>query len=128
MSNAIQRLLEPPHGEALVICDITEVDGIWRDHVILSVGYAKTPHGRVLHRFGPAGEDNGRTDLLTAVAACRRRLSVVSCVSSDDLDPERLRAPGTRALADLLDFAAGRSEERRVGAGGGARRSRRRWR
>ncbi len=106
-SNAIQRLLEPAHGEALTICDITEADGLWRDHVILSVGYAKTPHGRVLHRFGPAAEDHGRTHLLTAVGAGRRRLSVVSSLSADDLDPERLRSPGTRALADLLDFAAG---------------------
>ncbi|HLS03712.1 MAG TPA: hypothetical protein VK030_03020, partial [Actinomycetales bacterium] len=106
-SNAIQKLLEPVGGEELVICDITEVDGLWRDHVIVSVGYAKTPHGRVLHRFGPAGAENGRTQLLTAIAASRRRLSVVSSLAADDLDPQRLRTPGTRILADLLDFAAG---------------------
>src|SRR5699024_4272396 len=54
-----------------------------------------------------AAEDHGRTQLLTAVGAGRRRLSVVSSLSADDLDPERLRSPGTRVLADLLDFAAG---------------------
>lgn len=111
MSSAIQRLLEPPTGEPLVICDITEVDGVWRDHVIFSLGYAKTPHGRVLHRFGPVAEGDGRAQLLTAVAACRRRLSVVSCVEADELDPQRLRAPGTRVLADLLDFAGGAAPE-----------------
>lgn len=106
-SHAVQRLLEPDHGEGFTVCDITEAESLSRDHVILSIGFGKTPHGRVLHQFGPAAQTHGRSQLLATLAGSRKQVTVVSCISAEDLDSERLRSPGTRVLGDILDFAAG---------------------
>jgi hypothetical protein len=92
-------------AEPFVVADLTGVAGLSRDAVVLSVGFGRTPHGRVLHRFGPIGGPGGDALLLAALGATRHRLDVVSCFRSGDLDPERLRGPGPRLLADLLAFA-----------------------
>ncbi|MGC5166770.1 hypothetical protein [Luteimicrobium sp. DT211] len=94
--------------EPVVVADLTGVAGLTRDAIILTLGFGKTPHGRVLHRFGLVGEAGGDALLLDAVGASRERLDVVSCFRADELDPDRLRGGGARLLADLLGFAAER--------------------
>ena len=91
--------------EPVVVADLTGVAGLTRDAIILTLGFGKTPHGRVLHRFGLVGEAGGDALLLDAVGASRERLDVVSCFRADELDPDRLRGAGSRLLADLLAFA-----------------------
>ena len=94
--------------EPFVATDLAGVAGLRREAVILSMGYGRTPHGRVLHRFGPLGGPGGEALLLDALGATRHRLTVVSCFAAEDLDAERLRGPGSRLLGDLLAFAAER--------------------
>jgi hypothetical protein len=91
--------------EPFVVADLAGVAGLRRDAVIFTLGYGRTPHGRVLHRFGPIGEPGGDARLLDALGATRHRLDVVTCFTAADLDPERLRGPGSRLLAELLTFA-----------------------
>ena len=95
--------------EPVVVADITGVAGLSRDTVLLSVGFGRTPHGRVLHRFGVLGEAGGEAMLLGALGATRRRLHVVSCFPADALDPERLRGAGPRLLSEVLELAERRS-------------------
>jgi hypothetical protein len=97
--------------EPFAVADLTGVAGLRREAIIFSVGFGKTPHGRVLHRFGPLSGPGGEALLLDALGATRHRLTVVSCFAADDLDPERLRGPGARLLADLLAFAAARGRD-----------------
>lgn len=96
--------------EPVVVADITGVAGLSRDTILLSVGFGRTPHGRVLHRFGVLGEAGGGAMLLGALGATRKRLQVVSCFRADALDPERLRGAGPRLLADVLALAERRSD------------------
>jgi hypothetical protein len=96
--------------EPFVVADLTGVAGLRRDAVILTLGYGRTPHGRVLHRFGPIGEHGGDARLLDALGATRHRLDMVASFSASDLDPARLRGPGARLLADLLSFAERRGQ------------------
>ncbi|HWS57429.1 MAG TPA: hypothetical protein VN257_02730 [Actinotalea sp.] len=95
----------PGRAEPFVVTDVAATQGLSRQAVILSVGFGKTPHGRVLHRFGALSEPGGQGRLLEALGATRQRLVVVSCFTAADLDPERLAAPGARLLADLLELA-----------------------
>ncbi|MEL7976668.1 hypothetical protein AAG589_12460 [Isoptericola sp. F-RaC21] len=95
--------------EPVVVADITGVAGLSRDTVLLSVGFGRTPHGRVLHRFGVLGEAGGEAMLVGALAATRKRLHVVSCFTADALDPERLRSAGPRLLVETLELAERRS-------------------
>ncbi|ACZ31833.1 hypothetical protein Xcel_2819 [Xylanimonas cellulosilytica DSM 15894] len=96
--------------EPVVVADVTGVAGLSRDAIVLSLGFGRTPHGRVLHRFGVLSEAGGEAMLLGALGATRRRLRVVTCFLADDLDPERLRGDGPRLLSEVLTFATARSD------------------
>ena len=110
---ALAAFFDTARSEPFVVTDLAGVAGLRRDCVVLSVGYGRTPHGRVLHGLAPLTREGGDALLLSALAATRHRLEVVAAFRGEDLDPERLRAPGSRLLADLLTFAA----ERASGAG-----------
>ncbi len=86
--------------------NLERVQGDERDAVILSVGYGKTPHGRVLHRFGPLNTEGGERRLNVAVTRARVRMTVVSSLTAEDLDPSRLKARGAVMLRDFLAYAA----------------------
>jgi hypothetical protein len=109
-SPALAACLDGSRPEPFVVTDLTNVAGLRRDALVLSLGLGKTPHGRVLHKFGPVSEPGGAALLLAALGVTRHRLDVVSCIGSDEIDPARLRGPGPRLLADLLRFAERRAQ------------------
>ncbi|GIG36195.1 hypothetical protein Cpa01nite_15760 [Cellulomonas pakistanensis] len=108
-SPSLAACLDGSRPEPFVVTDLTNVAGLRRDALILSLGFGRTPHGRVLHRFGPISGPGGDALLLAALGVTRHRLDVVSCFAIAEVDPERLRGPGPRLLADLLRFAELRS-------------------
>ena len=99
-------------AERFFVKNLERVQGDERDAIILSIGYGKTPHGRVIYRFGPINQEGGERRLNVAITRSRRRMTVVSALRSDDLDPERLNSRGARMLRDFLAYAerAGRGE------------------
>lgn len=107
---ALGPFFDPRRREPVVISDLKSVAGLTREAVIFTVGFGRTPHGRVLHRFGDISGPTGQALLLNAVGATRRRLSVVSCFGAAELDPERLRGTGAQLLGALLDFAEHRAD------------------
>jgi hypothetical protein len=108
-SPSLAACLDGSRPEPFVVTDLTNVAGLRRDALILSLGFGRTPHGRVLHRFGPISGPGGDALLLAALGVTRHRLDVVSCFAFADIDPERLRGPGPRLLGDLLRFAERRA-------------------
>lgn len=92
--------------ERFFVKNLERVQGDERDAVILSIGYGKTPHGRVLHRFGPLNQEGGERRLNVAITRARRRMTVVSALRAEDLDPVRLKARGAMMLRDFLAYAA----------------------
>lgn len=103
--------LDGSRPEPFVVTDLTSVAGLRRDALILSLGYGRTPHGRVLHRFGPLSAAGGDALLLAALGVTRHRLEIISSFAAGELDTERLRGPGPRLLAELLDFADRRGRD-----------------
>ena len=106
---ALARFLAGHRAEPFVVVEVGGTQGLLRDAVVLSLGFGRTPHGRVLHRFGAITEPGGDLRLLEAIATTREALTVVSCFGPADLDADRLRSPGGVLLADLLTLAAERS-------------------
>ncbi|MGB7818091.1 MAG: AAA domain-containing protein [Ornithinibacter sp.] len=117
VEEALRRALASQRGEILAFFDedaaeaffvknLDRVQGDERDDIILTVGYGKTPHGRVLHRFGSLTKEGGERRLTVATTRARRSMTVVSSIEAEDLDPARLRARGARMLRDLLAYAA----------------------
>nr|WP_246280642.1 hypothetical protein [Cellulomonas humilata] len=105
---ALAAFFDSGRVDPFVVTDLPNVAGLRREAIILSLGLGRTPHRRVLHTFGPISAPGGDALLLDALGSTRHRLTLVACFGSDDLDPERLRGPGPRLLADLLAFAARR--------------------
>ncbi len=108
--------------EAFAVRDADHVQGETWDDVILTVGFGKTPHGRVLHRFGAIGTDTGHRRLGVAMTRARRGLTVVSTITADELDPDRLRTSGARMLRAMLEHVESVSGEEgvRVAEDGGS--------
>jgi len=81
-----------------------------RDRVVFSIGYGRTPHGRVLSDFGALGRPGGERLLAVAMTRARRSLVIVTCVEPEDLDEQRMQH-GAVALAELLGEIASRRAE-----------------
>jgi hypothetical protein len=73
-----------------------------RDRVIFSLGYGRTPHGRLLSDFGALARPGGERLLALAMTRARRSMEIVSCFRPGDLEESRL-SPGMRALAAVLE-------------------------
>lgn len=100
----VARWLASGAPEAFVVTDADRAHDAVRDAAIVSVGVGRSPHSRVLPRFGRLDAPAGDRRLVVALTRARRRLTVVSCLRAEDLDRERLSAPGSEALASLLSF------------------------
>ncbi|GAA4421353.1 hypothetical protein GCM10023169_14190 [Georgenia halophila] len=105
-SPAVADFFRTDREEPFTVAEIDSAGGLRRDVVVLSVGFGKTPHGRVLHRFGVISEPDGLACLVDALDAVRHRLVLVSCIGPGDLDRSRLRQPGPQLLADLIEQSA----------------------
>ncbi|WP_413451319.1 hypothetical protein AA0Y32_16820 [Georgenia phoenicis] len=105
-SSAVAAFFAADREEPFVVVDADGAGGLRRDTVLLTLGYAKTPHGRVLHSFGAVSGPDGKACLIDALDAVRERLVVVSCIGPGEIDRERLHTPGPLLLADLIDWAA----------------------
>jgi hypothetical protein len=88
--------------EAFRVVDLERAHGLVRDHVIFSLGYGRTPHGRALHNFGPLSADGGRNRFALAMTRARRSMHVLSCFKPEDLDLDRL-SHGAVDFYELLD-------------------------
>ncbi|MFQ6173425.1 AAA domain-containing protein [Oryzobacter sp. R7] len=104
---ALTAFFDEDRPEPFFVKNLERVQGDERDDVLLTIGYGKTPHGRVLHRFGPLNTEGGERRLNVAITRARRSMTVVSSIAAGDLDPERLRARGAVMLRDFLAYAAG---------------------
>lgn len=76
--------------EPFVILDVDRAFGLSRDAVIFSLGYGRTPHGRVIYNFGALSEVGGSKRFVLALTRARTSLRVLTCFKAQDLDPQRL--------------------------------------
>lgn len=90
--------------EPFFVRTVERAQGDVRDAVILSVGFVRAV-GATPHRFGLLGLDGGERRLAAALAVPRERLTIVSSLTTADLDGGRLASGGTRLLRDLLEYA-----------------------
>jgi hypothetical protein len=99
---ALRDYFDPGAREVFTVLPAAQATSVLRDDIIVSVGFGKTPHGRLLHRFGPLSEENGRKALATVITRARGRTTVVSSLGVQDLEHARLRSDGARDLRALL--------------------------
>ena len=102
---------DPATPEPFVVVGPDQVAGLTRESLILSVGFAKTPHGRVIHDFGVLSSEDGADALAEVLRVVRGDLTLVSALHSAEIDRDRLGHEGSRMLVDLLEIAEGHAGE-----------------
>lgn len=90
-----------------------------RDRVIFSVGYGRTPHGRLLSNFGALGEPGGDRLLAVGMTRARRSMDIVSAFRPEDIDEDR-QSHGVLALAAILSQTEERAAEEDARPSGGS--------
>ncbi|WP_370544316.1 AAA family ATPase [Frondihabitans sp. VKM Ac-2883] len=87
--------------EPFVVATLEQSVAQSRDHVIFSIGYGRTPHGRVLSDFGSLGQPGGERLLAVAMTRARRSMVIVTCFQPSHIDADRM-GHGTVALSEIL--------------------------
>lgn len=91
--------------EPFFVKNLERVQGDERDAIILSIGYGKNTAGRLLYRFGPLLMAGGERRLNVAITRSRRRMTVVSSFTANDMDPARTTSDGVALLRSYLAYA-----------------------
>jgi len=96
---------EDKGAEPFFVKIMTTAQGDERDHIILSIGYGKTPDGEMVYRWGSLNRRGGERRLNVAVTRAKRRMTVVTSVRAADIDPERTKAQGAGLLREFLEYS-----------------------
>lgn len=102
----LEEFFDDARDDKFFVKNLERVQGDERDAIILSIGYGKTPEGRLLYRFGPLLQEGGDRRLNVAVTRARAKMTVVSSFSHLDMDPNRSSALGVQMLRGYLQYAA----------------------
>lgn len=98
--------------EPFTVVNIVDAVGLRRDSIILTVGFGKTVHGRVLHSFGLLLTPEGVAGLVAAIEAPRREMQIISAIGPGEIDVDDLTGAGPRLLSQLLSRASGHNTAR----------------
>ena len=93
-----------PH-EPFFVKNLESVQGDERDVIFISVGYGRNATGQVDMNFGPLNNDGGQRRLNVLITRAKRRCEVFTNLTAEDIDLERTKAAGPRALKTFLKFA-----------------------
>ncbi len=88
--------------ERFVVTDVERSGDTVRDAVIVTIGFGPTALGRFDHRLGPLDGPGGTRRLAVALTRARARTTLVTSVSSAQLEPHRLASAGGKALRAVV--------------------------
>ena len=94
-----------PH-EPFFVKNLENVQGDERDAILISIGYARAPDGRLAMRFGPLSAEGGERRLNVLITRAKKRLVVFSGLTADDIDLARAPGRGPAVLKQFLAYAA----------------------
>lgn len=89
--------------------NIENVQGDEFDQVILSLGYAPNPEGKLVTNFGLLGKSGAENRLNVAITRARKKMHVVSSIDRGDFRPSHLKNPGLVLLREFLTFVQDQS-------------------
>lgn len=93
--------------EPFFVKNLENVQGDERDHIIISTVYGPTEVGGLTRQaFGPIGGEFGHRRLNVLFSRAKKRIDVVSSMTSADIRPGENAKEGVKALKAYLEFAA----------------------
>ncbi len=102
----LRALLNGATIEPFFVKSIERVQGDERDAIILSVGYGKGDDGRLRYFWGPLLKDGGERRLNVAISRARRRMTLVTSFTPDDVADDAHPSPGFRLMHRFLRYMA----------------------
>lgn len=90
----------------VAVVAVSDVAGMDSTDVVITMGFAKTTHGRLVQQFGVLENAGGEGMLLDALALAHSRLDIVSSFTASEMEDERLHQRGPQLLKKLLVWAA----------------------
>jgi hypothetical protein len=93
--------------EKFFVKNLENVQGDERDVIMISIGYAPDSSGSFAMRFGPLSADGGERRLNVLITRAKKRCTVFSSITADQIDLERAAGRGVVVLKDFLAYAAG---------------------
>lgn len=91
--------------EPFFVKNLENVQGDERDVIFISIGYGKTAEGYLAMEFGPLNREGGERRLNVLITRARRRCEVFTNLTADDIDLDRSKARGVKALKTFLKYA-----------------------
>ena len=86
-------------AEPFTVVTLEEATALSRDRVIFSIGFGRTPHGRVLSNFGALSQPGGERLIAVAMTRARRAMTIVTCFQPEHLSKVN---HGAQELAEIL--------------------------
>jgi len=105
--------------EPFFVKNLENVQGDERDVIFISIGYGRTPDGKLSMGFGPLNRDGGERRLNVMMTRARYRCEVFTNITADDIDLGRTSSAGVVALKRFLQYAATRQIETPTATGRG---------
>lgn len=88
--------------DGFFVKNLENVQGDERDIILISIGYGPDENGKTTMNFGPMSRPGGERRLNVAVTRARRRVELVSSISSGQFKTDNVT---TQYLARYLDYA-----------------------
>lgn len=85
---------------------IERVQGDERDAILLSVGYGKSADGKLRYFWGPLLRDGGERRLNVAISRAKKRMTLVTSFSAEDVAPDGHSSAGYRLMYQFIRFVA----------------------
>jgi len=92
-------------AEPFFVKNLENIQGDERDVIIISICYGKDEIGYMAMNFGPLSNDGGERRLNVLISRAREACVVYSSITSEDIDTNRAKAKGARALKVFLRYA-----------------------
>ncbi len=102
----LEDFFDPNREERVFVKNLEQVQGDERDAIILTIGYGKDRNGKLPYRFGPLLLEGGERRLNVAISRAKRRMTVVSSFTHQDMDPNRSNRKGVEMLRLFLQYAS----------------------
>jgi len=104
-SPEIETFFKQHTQEPFFVKNLENVQGDERDVIFISVGYGRTEEGYVSMSFGPINNDGGERRLNVLITRAKLRCEIFTNLIADDIDSNRTKSHGVRALKSFLYFA-----------------------
>ena len=96
------QLLKIPTNEKLILRNLENVQGIEKEIILISIGYAKNENGIFRKNFGPVNQEKGANRLNVLFTRAIKKLVVFTSISSSDF--KLTDNKGVTVLCDFLKF------------------------